>query len=223
MIKIKNILIIFTCVSLIGVVCVYGINAYIKNKTQKDIITLETAINLNDIDCIVVLGCKVYPNGVLSDMLKDRVSRGIELYNSKVSPKLLMSGDHGREEYNEVEAMKQAAVNSGVESTDIFMDHAGFSTYESIYRAKEIFGADKIVIVTQRYHLYRALYIAEQLGIEAYGVESDLHIYQNQSKREFREILARVKDFFMTIIKPKPTYLGEYIPISGNGNITNDK
>lgn len=223
MIKIKNILIIFTCVSLIGVVCVYGINAYIKNKTQKDIITLETAINLNDIDCIVVLGCKVYPNGVLSDMLKDRVSKGIELYNSKVSPKLLMSGDHGREEYNEVEAMKQAAVNSGVESTDIFMDHAGFSTYESIYRAKEIFGADKIVIVTQRYHLYRALYIAEQLGIEAYGVESDLHIYQNQSKREFREILARVKDFFMTIIKPKPTYLGEYIPISGNGNITNDK
>lgn len=223
MIKIKNILIIFTCVSLIGVVCVYGINTYIKNKTQKDIITLETAINLNDIDCIVVLGCKVYPNGVLSDMLKDRVSRGIELYNSKVSPKLLMSGDHGREEYNEVEAMKQAAVNSGVESTDIFMDHAGFSTYESIYRAKEIFGADKIVIVTQRYHLYRALYIAEQLGIEAYGVESDLHIYQNQSKREFREILARVKDFFMTIIKPKPTYLGEYIPISGNGNITNDK
>ena len=103
------------------------------------------------------------------------------------------------------------------------MDHAGFSTYESIYRAKEIFGAEKIIIVTQEYHLYRALYIAEKLGIEAYGVSADYRTYSGQIKRDVREVLARFKDFVTVLIKPEPTYLGETIPISGDGNITNDK
>ena len=78
-----------------------------------------------------------------------------------------MSGDHGQIEYDEVNTMKQVAIDAGVPSNDIFMDHAGFSTYESIYRAKEIFEADKLIIVSQEYHLYRALYIAKQLGIES--------------------------------------------------------
>ena len=134
-----------------------------------------------------------------------------------------MSGDHGQEEYDEVNIMKQYAIDNGIESSDIFMDHAGFSTYESIYRIKEIFNAKKVVIVTQKYHLHRALYIAEQLGIEAYGVNSDPRQYQGQLFREIREILARNKDFINCIIKPKPTYLGETIPVSGDGNITNDK
>ena len=102
------------------------------------------------------------------------------------------------------------------------MDHAGFSTYESIYRAKEIFNVKKIIIVTQKYHLYRALYIANQLGIEAYGVGSDPRQYVGATYREAREILARDKDFVKCIFKPKPTYLGETIPVSGNGDITND-
>ena len=113
-------------------------------------------------------------------------------------------------------------MDADVPSNDIFMDHAGFSTYESLYRAKEIFEADKLIIVTQEYHLYRALYIAEQLGIEAYGVNSDYHTYWGQSNREAREILARCKDFVKTIFKLEPTYLGETIPVSGDGNITND-
>lgn len=133
-----------------------------------------------------------------------------------------MSGDHGRNNYDEVNVMKQYAIDQGVPSSDIFMDHAGFSTYDSIYRAKEIFNADKVIIVTQEYHLYRALYIANKLGLEAYGVRANPKQYSVQLFRELREILARNKDFIKTIYKPKPTYLGEVIPVSGDGNITND-
>ena len=115
------------------------------------------------------------------------------------------------------------AIEKGVPSENIFMDHAGFSTYESIYRAKEIFKAKKVVIVTQKYHLYRALYIANQLGLEAYGVGSDPRKYVGATYRELREILARDKDFIKCIFKPEPTYLGETIPVSSNGNATNDK
>lgn len=103
------------------------------------------------------------------------------------------------------------------------MDHAGFSTYETVYRAKEIFQARKVVIVTQGYHLHRALYIAKQLGLEAYGVASDLRTYSSQAKQDVREMMARCKDFGMCIFKPEPTYMGEAIPISGNGDVTNDK
>jgi vancomycin permeability regulator SanA len=103
------------------------------------------------------------------------------------------------------------------------MDHAGFSTYDSIYRAKEIFNAKKVIIVTQDYHQYRALYIAKKLNLETYGVTSNRREYQFQFKRDIREIAARVKDFIKCMFKPKPKYLGESIPVEGNGNITNDK
>ena len=119
--------------------------------------------------------------------------------------------------------MKQFAIDRGVPSEDVFMDHAGFSTYETMYRAKEVFAAKRVIIVTQKYHLYRAVYIAEQLGLEAYGVDSDLQSYIKQSYYNAREILARDKDFVKVIFKPKPTYLGEVIPISGSGDLTNDK
>ena len=133
-----------------------------------------------------------------------------------------MSGDHGRAEYDEVNIMKNYAIERGVKSEDIFMDHAGFSTYESIYRAKTIFKAKRIVIVTQKYHLYRALYIAKQLDLEVYGVGADPRQYVGATYREIREILARDKDFIKCIFKPEPTYLGETIPVSGNGDVTND-
>ena len=125
--------------------------------------------------------------------------------------------------YNEVQGMKNYALEAGVAEEDIFMDHAGFSSYDSIYRAKEIFGAKKILIVTQKYHLYRALYIADKLEIEAYGVGSDPRKYSGQALREIREIFARDKDFVKCIFKPESTYLGDTIPVSGNGDITNDK
>jgi len=210
------------CLTVIGVAVIFGINVYVKRIGGNKIITTEEALKLKDVDCILVLGCQVKNNGQPSDMLSDRLRRGIELYEQGTSPKIIMSGDHGRKEYDEVNTMKQVAVESGIPSNDIFMDHAGFSTYESLYRAKEIFGADKLVIVTQKYHLYRALYIAKKLGIEAYGVSADYRMYWGQSNREAREILARCKDFAKVIFKPKPTYLGEIIPISGDGDMTND-
>ena len=156
-------------------------------------------------------------------MLEDRLLEGIKLYENNVAPKIIMTGDHGREEYDEVNVMKKFAMDKGVPSGDVFMDHAGFSTYESLYRAKEIFEADKVVIVTQEYHLYRALHIANELGIEAYGVASDPRQYVGAAYREIREVLARNKDFVQCIFKPEPTYLGEVIPVFGNGNVTNDK
>ena len=214
--------VVLICFAIIGIVTVISINNHVKNVGGRNIITPEEAIKIDDIDCIVVLGCQVKDDGKPSDMLADRLRRGIELYNQGVAPKIIMSGDHGQKEYDEVNTMKQVAVDAGIPSNDIFMDHAGFSTYETLYRAKEIFEADKIIVVTQKYHLYRTLYIAEKLGIEAYGVNADYHTYWGQSNRDAREILARCKDFIKTIFKPEPKYLGDAIPVSGDGDITND-
>lgn len=218
----KTVALVLLALAVLGVAVVFGINAYVKSVGGKLIVTPEDAQDLESVDCILVLGCGVRDDGTPSDMLKDRLDRGIELYFAGVAPKLLMSGDHGRVEYDEVNIMKQYAINKGVPSEDIFMDHAGFSTYESIYRAKEIFCADNIVIVTQEYHLYRALYLAEKFDLTAFGVSCDYNVYAGQKMREVREILARNKDFFTAIFKPYPTYLGEAIPVNGNGDLTND-
>jgi len=184
--------------------------------------TEQQAAQLQDVDCIVVLGCQVRSDGTPSHMLEDRLKRGVALYKAEAAPKMLMSGDHGTRYYNEVEAMKRYALEAGVPSEDVFMDHAGFSTYESMSRAIRVFEADKIIIVTQEYHLYRALYVAEALGIEAYGVAADYRQYSGQLNRDIREVLARLKDFGMAMIKPDPTYLGEKLPITGSGEVTHD-
>lgn len=218
----RRLLTILLCLCILGLGIVTVINSTVKLSTRDQLLSTDEAIQLDDVDCILVLGCLVKADGRPSDMLQDRLQRGVELYRKGAAPKLLMSGDHGRVDYDEVATMKQYAIDSGIPSENIFMDHAGFSTYESIYRAKEIFQAEKILIVTQEYHLYRALYIANRLGLEAYGVSSDYRTYIGQAMRDFREMLARVKDFGTCIIKPKPTYLGEAIPIFGNGNLTND-
>lgn len=205
----------------LGVVAVLLINGYVKLAVAPRIISAEEAAGLAEVDCILVLGCGVRAGGP-TPMLSDRLKRGVELYGAGASGKLLMSGDHGSVYYDEVNVMKKYAVDAGVPSTNVFMDHAGFSTYESLYRAKEIFLADKIIIVTQRYHLYRALHAAKGLGLEAWGASSDLQPYAGQRYRDLREILARVKDFFIVIYQPKPRVLGEIIPIEGDGDITND-
>ena len=220
--KLKPIVMILLCLALVGVIALCSINGYVKSVAKERIVTVEKTANLEDVDCIIVLGCQVRDDGTLSHMLRDRLMRGLEVYHAGAAPKLLMSGDHGRKEYDEVNAMKQYAIENGVPSEHVFMDHAGFSTYETVYRAKEIFEADKVIIITQEYHLYRALYIADKLGLEAYGVSADLNKYAGQSMRDFREILARCKDWAMCIFKPEPTYLGESIPVNGNGDVTND-
>ncbi|MBQ3147694.1 MAG: YdcF family protein [Oscillospiraceae bacterium] len=211
------------CLAVVGLCGVWGINGIVVNSAEDRILTPQEAAALEGVDCILVLGCLVKDNGAPSDMLSDRLRRGVELYDMGASGKLLMSGDHGREGYDEVSAMKRYALNAGVASADVFMDHAGFSTYESLYRARDVFCAKKIIIVTQEYHLYRALYIAEKLGLEAYGVHADYRGYTGQRSRDIREVLARVKDFGTSIFQPEPTYLGETIPVWGDGKVTNDE
>jgi len=213
---------ILLCILLILAAMPFAVSAGVCFSAQKFILTAEEAARL-DADCILVLGAGVWDGGSPSHMLTDRLEVGISLYEAGAAPKLLMSGDHGREEYDEVNVMKDFAVEAGVPSADVFMDHAGFSTYESMYRARDVFEAKSIVIVTQEYHLYRAIHTARALGLTAYGVSADLRPYRGQTVYDLREILARCKDFAMAIVKPDPTYLGDVIPISGSGDLTNDR
>lgn len=218
----KRIIKYFIILIIVGISIVLSINFYVILSTKKQIVDLSNLKNKNDYDCIIVLGAGIWGDKP-SPMLQDRLDEAIKLYEEGIAPKIIMSGDNGREGYDEVNVMKDYAINKGIPSEDIFMDHAGFSTYESIYRAKEIFKVEKAIIVTQKYHLYRALHIGNKLGINVTGVGADPRKYSGQIFRELREILARNKDFIQAIFKLKPTYLGESIPVSGDGNITNDK
>jgi len=220
--RLKKLLMIILIIACAGIIVLFGIDAHVKASVGERLLSVQEASQLKA-DCILVLGALVRSNETPSYLLEDRLRRGIELYNMDVSNRLLMSGDHGRVHYDEVNVMKQYAIDAGIPSQHVFMDHAGFSTYESLYRARDIFLAKKIVIVSQEYHLYRALYIAEKLGLDAYGVPAAPKNYSGQSYREIREIFARAKDVFYVIVKPKPTYLGDTIPVSGNGDLTNDK
>lgn len=206
---------------LVTVIITLSINLYVTSTTKTKIKEIDE-LNYDDIDCIIVLGAGIRGENP-SPMLEDRLLTGIDLYTENISNKIIVSGDHGKEYYDEVNVMKEYLINKDIPSEDIFMDHAGFSTYDSVYRAKEIFKAKKVVIVTQEYHLYRSLYIAKQLDLEAYGVAANRRKYQFQIKRDIREIAAIVKDFIKCIFKPESKYLGETIPVSGNGDTTNDK
>ena len=171
-------------------------------------------------DCILVLGAGIIDAETPSPMLKDRLDTGILLYRNGVAPKILLTGDNGTEEHNEIHVMLNYVKNEGVPEKDIFCDHAGFSTYDSMYRAKSIFEVESCIVVTQTYHEYRALYIAEKLGLTARGIAADQERYGGQPVRELREVLARIKDFGKCITKPASLLGGEAIPISGSGMIS---
>ena len=205
---------------LIIIVIIILINAYMIVVTKKLILNKDK-ISKDNIECIVVLGAGIR-NGGPSPMLEDRLLTAIELYNSGVTNKILVTGDHEYADHDEVNVMKNYLKEHGIPSENIFMDHAGLSTYDSIYRASKVFKTNRFIIVTQKYHLYRALYISKALNINAYGVSATKREYVNQRKRDIREVAARVKDFFKCIARPSPTYLGEVTSIKGNGDITND-
>lgn len=206
---------------IILMIAIFSLNIYVVNNTKNEIVKEENVSNIEGVDCILILGAGIWGDKP-SPMLEDRLKEGITLYKKGTTKKIIMSGDHSREDYDEVKIMKEYAESEGVPSEDIFMDHAGFSSYDSVYRAKEIFGVQNMIIVTQKYHLYRSLYIAKKLGIEAYGIESNLRTYPGQVFREIREILARDKDYFKCIIKPEASIMGEKISLDGSGDITND-
>ena len=212
-------------------ICVILLNAYVCLDVHDDIVyrcvgssEIETSVaeELTDGDyqCALVLGCAVYADGEPSDMLRDRLDAGIALYNSGAVPKLLLSGDHGQDEYDEISVMYHYCLNAGVPAEDIFLDHAGFSTYDSVHRAQSIFKVESMIVVTQTYHEFRALYTAKHMGIRAVGVSADQRHYIGASYRELREVLARDKDFFKVLIKAKPVYGGDEIPITGSPDAT---
>lgn len=212
------IFVVLGIVLLIGIAAV-SLSVYMVKATEKSVFTADTFKNDEKADCILILGA-----GVKDDkpkpMLRDRLLTGIELYKSGAAEKIIMSGDHGRADYDEVNVMRAFALEQGVRAEDIFLDHAGFSTYDSVYRAKNIFGAENIIIVSQKYHLYRALYISEKLDVKAAGVSANLNSYGGQLKRDIREIIARDKDFFKCIVKPGAEIMGDKIPLDGDGSIT---
>ena len=205
----------------LAVAAVFAVTNLVTIAGARGSIVSPEKASIGSADAIVVLGASVLPDGTPSGILADRLDDGIALYFAGVAPKLIMSGDNGTASYNEVRAMKQYAIAQGVPSEDIFCDHAGFSTYESMYRAKYVFGCQRIVVATQTYHLYRALWSAKSLGMQAEGVPSDYHEYQKQLQYDIREIPARTKDFFKALFRVPSTYVGELISLDQSGDVTN--
>jgi SanA protein len=165
----------------------------------------------------LVLGASVKGHGRLSHILEDRMVRALELYRAGRVSKLLLSGDHGTRQYDEVNTMRLWLLRRRVPPADIFLDHAGFSTYNSVVRARRVFLADNLVIVTQRYHLPRALYIAEKTGLRACGLAADRRRYVYIRYYRFREFFANLRAFLDVAMERQPRYLGPAIPITGDG------
>jgi len=220
--SIKRILVVFGILIVIITSSVLLIDRFVQRAGSKYILIPD---EVPKADAILVPGAYVFPDGTVSLMLNDRLNEAYELYKRGKAEKILVSGDHGCENYDEVNAMKNFLKDKNIPEKDVFMDHAGFNTYESIYRARDVFQVKEVIIVTQEYHLMRAVFIARELGLEAYGVASDRQDYgEVMTMYRLREIAARNKDFFNAkYLKPQPTFLGEVIPITGDGRLTDDK
>lgn len=213
--KLKIIVIILIMI----VIILLGINWLVVGTTKRQIVGSD--YKFSEIDCVLVLGAGIRGDRP-SSMLKDRLDVAIELYNKGIK-KILVSGDHQGDDYDEVNVMKNYLLENDIPSEDIFIDHYGVSTYDSIYRLRPIFSVNKVIIVSQEYHLYRSLYIANMLEYEAYGVAADNHRYVGQKVRDVREFLARIKDMIKSLFKPSSEYLGEVYHIEGNGDNTNER
>lgn len=206
--------------TILGIFVLLATNVYVMASVSSRILSSEEAAALGGAseppDCIEVLGASIQ-DGWPGRMLARRMDTAIGLYGAGTSKVILLSGDNGTNEYNEVMAMRAYALEegriAGVSEDCLYLDYAGFSTYESMYRLRDVFLADKAVVVTQEYHLYRALYIAKNLGIDVYGVASE-GLSEGQFSRDIREIFARTKDFFFVLFDVQPTYLGDAVPLT---------
>ena len=222
----KEILIVLLVLFAVFVLFYLGVNLYTRLSAKGELYSLESK-DIGKADAILVLGAGVRNDNTPSNMLEDRLLTAFQLYERGVSDKVIVSGDHGQVQYDEVGVMKDYLIEKGIPSDRIFMDHAGFSTYDSLYRAKSIFSAESLVIVTQEYHAYRALMIGRHLGMDVTGVAAPILCttatsYVNQPWYSFRESIARCKDFIWCLAKPKPNILGEKISLESSGDVTND-
>lgn len=203
-----------------GAALIIGVpNAVVCATTAPDIVDAPEARQL-DADCILALGAAVREDGSLSHMLQDRLDVAASLYFDHAAPKIIVSGNGDEASNDEPAAMKAYLVSLGVSSEDIFCDDYGLNTYASMWRAHNVFGVNRIVVVTQRYHEYRALFIAKGMEMEARGVASDLRAYKHQGFYDFREVLARVKDTAQVLFKPAASVTGEPISLDQSGDVT---
>lgn len=192
--KLKRLLIAFVALAVFGGACVLGINYYVIFSQNQSILTVDESTQLDDAEYILVLGCGVFGDEP-SDMLEDRLLRALEVAEKLPEAKLVLSGNNSGEEYNEVGVMKSFCIDNGFDESRIITDDDGFSTGESVTNLENNQSPEKVIIITQKYHLYRAMHIASQYDIEAYGVASNQRRYKMQIYYSLREVLARNKDF----------------------------
>lgn len=196
------------------VVVLFMCNLVIYFRTEQYI--YENAKDAPSVEVALIPGAAVFSKGSLSPIFEDRVNKAIELYNAKKVSKILVSGDNSTTSHNEVNPVRNYLLKNGVPDEDIFLDHAGFDTYSSMYRARDIFQVDSIIISTQSFHLPRAVFIARVLGMNAYGISADNgNVKINNYVREF---FANEKAMFDLLINRKPKFLGDAIPIVGENN-----
>jgi SanA protein len=170
----------------------------------------------------IVPGAGVRPDGSLSHILEDRLIVASELYEGGKVKKILVSGDHGTKSYDEPAAMAAELEHRGVARRDVFLDHAGFDTYATLYRARHVFGVRSALIVTQEFHLTRAVYLARAFGMDAVGVRADRRPYERGQYYSVRERAARIKAVVAVGLALRPCFLGAPIPIEGDGALTRD-
>lgn len=226
--SIKTIIIIL----ILLIAIVLGVNFYVIKTSspslQYSIDTQENNVSDSEfqklseekVDCIMILGAGIKDRDTPSEILKDRLDAGIALYKKGIAPKILLTGDNGQKEHNELHTMLNYCIKHGVPKCDIFCDHAGFSTSESMVRARNIFDVKKLIIVTQKYHEYRAIYLAEAEGMDAIGVSADQHDFEGMMYREGREILARNKDFIINHLGNRKAVGGDKISLQGDGRVS---
>lgn len=219
--KSKKFLFYAGIIALMAFVFTVIVNIYIL-KTSDNFIYKKIA-DVPSKQVALILGARVYASGRMSDVMLDRAKTGVELYKAHKVRKILISGDHGTDGYDEVNAIKNYFLDMNVPKEDIFLDHAGFDTYDSVYRARDIFKVSSIIIVTQDFHLPRAVYLAHALGEDAVGFSADKQKYVSQNYNNFREIFSRMKAFLDVSIHAKPKFLGEAIPITGDSMLSWDE
>lgn len=178
-----------------------AVNIYIVTETRDDVHTIAQIQDSGaHAQAVLVLGASVFEDGTPSDILADRLEVASDLYLSGAASKIIVSGDNTDSHYNESDAMKAYCEKLGVPSEDIIVDHEGYDTFASVKRAKTVYSVNDVFIVTQAYHLYRALAIAQGLGMKAEGVAADKGGYLNQINYSLREVMARDKDFLKTLL-----------------------